>query len=131
MKLSLSVLLFSLSVLTLHSAHAQNAKNVVQKEGIIALGGDKIEPNIQGATATQFYCELGNKVTTYQHAGEKQSITLRWKNRLLHLVRVDTNTGANRFENRQHGLVWINLPAKSILLDSKKGQQLANECKSS
>jgi hypothetical protein len=24
--------------------------------------------------------------------------------------------------------VWIHIPAKAILLDSKKGQQLANEC---
>ena len=27
------------------------------------------------------------------------------------------------------GLVWIGIPAKGLLLDSKKGQQLANECK--
>ena len=28
------------------------------------------------------------------------------------------------------GIVWIGIPAKGILLDSRKGQQLANECKS-
>lgn len=44
--------------------------------------------------------------------------------------RVDTSTGANRFENRKIGLVWIDIPTKGILLDSKRGKQLANECKS-
>jgi hypothetical protein len=46
------------------------------------------------------------------------------------MTRVSTSTGADRFENRMHGLVWIGIPAKGMLLDSKKGLQLANECKS-
>jgi hypothetical protein len=46
------------------------------------------------------------------------------------MTRVETSTGAHRFESRRQGLVWIGIPAKGILLDSKKGQQLANDCKS-
>jgi len=44
--------------------------------------------------------------------------------------RVSTTTGAHRFENAKNGLVWIGIPAKGMLLDSKKGKQLANECRS-
>jgi len=77
----------------------------------------------------KFHCELGNKLTIYRTAGDDQHIALRWKQRLLQMIRVDTSTGANRFENRKVGLVWIGIPAKGMLLDSKKGQQLANECK--
>ena len=68
-------------------------------------------------------------MTIYQNAGDEQHIALQWKKRLHRLTRVDTTTGANRFENRKFGLLWIGIPAKGILLDSKKGQQLANECK--
>jgi len=55
---------------------------------------------------------------------------MRWKKKLYRLTRTETTTGASRFENPQAGFVWIGIPAKSMLLDSHKGQQLANECKS-
>lgn len=90
---------------------------------------DEKEPDTSASSSTEFHCELGNKLTIYHTAGDDQHIALRWKQRLLQMIRVDTSTGANRFENRKVGLVWIGIPAKGMLLDSKKGQQLANECK--
>ncbi|MES2935720.1 MAG: hypothetical protein V4805_19790 [Pseudomonadota bacterium] len=88
------------------------------------------EPDTLDFPTTDYDCELGNKVTIYRNAGDDLHIALRWKKRLHRLTRVKTSTGADRFENRFYGLVWIGIPAKSMLLDSKKGQQLANECKS-
>ncbi|MBI3231443.1 MAG: hypothetical protein HYZ45_15135 [Burkholderiales bacterium] len=87
-------------------------------------------PDTKDATSTEFECEAGNKLTIYNHATDEQHVALRWKNKLAQLTRVDTSTGANRFENTRLGLVWIGIPAKGMLLDAKKGQQLANECKS-
>lgn len=87
------------------------------------------EMKIEGSTVTNFSCELGNKVTTYINESDTKHIALRWKDKLHRLHRVGTTTGANRFENRKFGLVWINIPSKAMLLDSKKGQQLANECR--
>jgi hypothetical protein len=86
--------------------------------------------DVSGLTPTAFNCELGNKLTIYQHADDDQQIQLQWNKHLHHLTRVSTSTGAHRFENTKEGLVWIGIPAKGMLLDSKKGQQLANECKS-
>lgn len=91
---------------------------------------DVAEPDIKGALSTDFKCELGAKLTLYRLTDDDRHIALRWNKRLHRLTRVDTSTGANRFENQGNGLVWIGIPAKSMLLDSKKGQQLANECKS-
>ena len=87
------------------------------------------EPDITGSAVTQYSCELGNTVTIHQNASDLHSIARRWKKRLHRLSRVGTTTGANRFENRLYGLVWIGIPAKGMLLDSKQGRQLANECK--
>jgi hypothetical protein len=129
MKKFLSVLFLSTSLIAMHSAQAQISKNNIQMQDLVSHGSEVPESAIKGAVATHFHCESGNKITTYQHEGEKQSIELRWKNQLHHLVRVKTSTGANRFENQQQGLVWLGLPTKNILLDSKKGQQLANDCK--
>ncbi|RXZ39009.1 hypothetical protein D9O50_02195 [Oxalobacteraceae bacterium CAVE-383] len=87
------------------------------------------EPEIAGTKTYDFNCELGNKVTIYRNDGDDKYIAIRWDKRVRRLTRVKTTTGANRFENHLAGLVWIGIPAKSMLLDSKKGQQLANECK--
>ena len=72
---------------------------------------------------------MGNKITVYTNAGDDQHIALKWGKRVHRLTRVTTNTGADRFENHHYGLVWIDIPAKGILLDSKTGHQLANDCK--
>lgn len=88
------------------------------------------EPEMKGFSKTDFHCELGTNLTIYEKANDNKSIGLKWNKKVHELTRVETTTGANRFENRQAGLVWIGIPAKGMLLDSKKGHQLANECKS-
>ncbi len=89
---------------------------------------DEPEPDIGGTKTFDFSCELGNKVTVYLNDTDMNSIAVRWKKRLHRLTRVETTTGAQRFENKHYGLIWIGIPAKSMLLDSKQNRQLANEC---
>jgi hypothetical protein len=89
------------------------------------------ESSVSGQTATNYACELGNKITIYSSADDGNSIVMRWKNRLHRLTREATSTGAHRFENKIAGLIWIGIPAKGMLLDSKVNRQLANECKTS
>ncbi|MGB7480744.1 MAG: hypothetical protein WA924_10475 [Burkholderiaceae bacterium] len=90
---------------------------------------DDPEPDVSNSIAVDYVCELGNKLTILANAADEQHVALRWKNRLIRLERVGTTTGAMRFESKKRGLVWIGIPAKGILLDSRRGQQLANECK--
>ncbi|XLZ70415.1 hypothetical protein ABT364_00175 [Massilia sp. SR12] len=99
--------------------------------GAAAVAGAEGEPSVTEHKATDYACELGNKITIYSHADDSNSIALRWKNRLHRLTREATTTGAQRFENKLAGLIWIGIPAKGMLLDSKVNRQLANECKSS
>jgi membrane-bound inhibitor of C-type lysozyme len=88
------------------------------------------EPDITDTVTTEYSCELGNKVTIYTNEKDDGHIALRWKNRLHRMDRVSTTTGAQRFENPVFGIIWIGIPAKGMLLDSKHNRQLANECKS-
>ena len=90
---------------------------------------DDKAPDVTSSASTEFECELGNTVTIYRNVDDTNHIALRWKKQILRLKRVVTTTGANRFENRRSGWVWIDIPAKSMLLDAKKGQQLVNECR--
>ena len=93
------------------------------------LASSEPEPDITDTTTTDFDCELGNKVTTYHNVNDDSHLALRWKKRVHRLTRVGTTTGAHRFENKNFGLIWIGIPAKGMLLDSKLNRQLANECK--
>jgi hypothetical protein len=90
---------------------------------------DEAEPEITDTKVTEYSCELNNKVTIYTNEGDDSHIALRWKKRLHRMERVGTTTGAIRFENTNFRLIWIGIPSKGILLDSRLNRQLANECK--
>lgn len=110
------------------------AKPAVATSAGAALIADEKEEDlgkaeIEGSVVTEYTCEFGVKITTYHNDSDDQYIALRWKNSVERLRRIGTSTGANRFENRRYGIVWINIPSKAMLLDSRKGQQLANECR--
>lgn len=90
---------------------------------------DDAEPDTTGSTTTDFNCELGNKITIYTNDSDALHIALRWEKHVHRLTEVGTTTGAKRYENIKFGLVWIGIPAKGMLLDSKQHRQLANECK--
>ena len=128
-----SMLAAGCSLLT-SNAQAQNAPDAQKKVAPSKKTSqpayeDNREPDVSGYSAVEYDCELGNKLTLYSPPADAQHVALRWKKKLLRLRRVETTTGANRFENKKIGWVWIDIPAKGMLLDSKKGRQLANECK--
>ncbi|MRX07461.1 hypothetical protein GJ697_06415 [Pseudoduganella sp. FT25W] len=114
---------------TVKKAAAKSTKKAAKPAEPKAPNEEEDEPVITDSAVTDFDCELGNKISIYQNAGDDQHIALRWKKRLHRLTRVGTTTGANRFENKMYGLIWIGIPAKGMLLDSKQNRQLANECR--
>jgi len=91
---------------------------------------DEVEPDVKEDKNYEYTCELGNSLTMYTHGDNIEHIAMRWKKHLYVMHRVDTTTGAYRFENPKAGFIWIGIPSKGLLLDSRKGQQLANECHS-
>jgi membrane-bound inhibitor of C-type lysozyme len=107
------------------AAKSKKAKEEPKQE----VASDEAEPDITDTVTAEYACELNNKVTIYTNEKDSGHIALRWKNRLHRLERVGTTTGALRFENTKFGLIWIGIPSKGILLDSKLNRQLANECK--
>lgn len=83
----------------------------------------------EGMEPVAYDCDLGDKLTIYKKPDDDQQIALHWNRRMHRMMRKETSTGAERFEHTDSGLVWIGIPAKGMLLDSKKGRQLANECR--
>ena len=108
------------------------SKNAAKKTSIKkteSAYADHEQPDITKMASSLYNCELGNKLAIFHNVNDNGYVALRWQNRLHRLLRVKTSTGADRFENQKNGLVWISIPSKGMLLDSNKGRQLANECK--
>lgn len=73
-------------------------------------------------------CELDQRVTVKKIAPDRSSLLLNWKGKDYTMQAVKTESGALRYEDKAAGLVWMAIVGKSQLLDSKRGQRLANEC---
>lgn len=84
--------------------------------------------NFKLASGT-YRCELGKKVEVRRDANKPNQISIDWQGKRRSLQRYDSTSGLPRYEDRENGLVWIDLPWKSVLMDAKTGSPLANECK--
>lgn len=76
-----------------------------------------------------YHCDLNRRVELRQVADDKKWAILYWERRNYTLHVVSTQTGALRLEDKTSGLTWITIPGKSMLLDTRLGRQLANDCK--
>ena len=80
-------------------------------------------------TTGVFRCDLNRRVEVRQVADDRRSAIVYWERRNYTMHLVATQTGALRLEDKASGLTWITIPGKSMLLDTKQGRQLANDCR--
>lgn len=75
-------------------------------------------------------CELGNVVTLTADPKAPGRFELELQKMRYRLSPVETKTGAVRLEDEQAGVVWLQLANKSMLMNQKLGQRLADDCQS-
>ncbi len=85
-------------------------------------------PSLKLSTGV-FHCDLNRRVEVRQVADDRRSAIVYWERRNYTMQLVATQTGALRMEDKASGLTWITIPGKSMLLDTKHGKQLANDCR--
>ena len=73
-------------------------------------------------------CELGATVRVDPDQIQPGYFNVHGKGFRYRMHPVATSTGAIRLEDKQAGAVWLQLANKSMLMDQKKGQRLADEC---
>ena len=75
-------------------------------------------------------CELGNVVHITPDAQNRGFFVLQMGKHRFHVSPVPSATGAIRLEDPQAGAMWLQLANKSMLMNSKLGQRMADECQS-
>ena len=112
----------------------QGQGQMVYSHGQNVGGGDGERPRHLGHASLRmepglYRCELNRRVTVRRIADDGRSMVISWDGKDHALDAVEARTGALRYENSKQGLMWLTIVGKSMLLDTRKGQQLANECK--
>lgn len=73
-------------------------------------------------------CELGAFVTLAADPRAPGYFDVSVRNLKFRMFPVETSTGAIRLEDRKAGAVWLQLANKSMLMNQKLGQRLADAC---
>ena len=73
-------------------------------------------------------CELGASVHVEPDHIHPGYFNVQGKGFRYRMHPVATSTGAIRLEDKKAGAVWLQLANKSMLMDQKKGQRVADEC---
>ncbi len=73
-----------------------------------------------------YSCEQGQRIDIQRSTNQ---IKINWQGSRHTLQRYDSSSGLPKFEDRQNGLMWIDLPWKGVLMDTNSGRPLVNECK--
>jgi hypothetical protein len=87
-------------------------------------------PEVGEVHTGRMVCELGNSVTVTSDPQQASRFIVQMKKSTYYMTPVETTTGAVRLEDAQAGAMWLQLPNKSMLMNSKLGQRMADECQS-
>jgi len=131
----------ALSLLAVHAvasdakpAKATKAKAVATKTEPAAMAEDNTPATpAQLAIADRVMtgnaqCEFNQQVSVQPIAGKPGHFKLVYKNAAYTMVPEETTTGAVRLEDKHAGMVWVQIPAKSMLLNAKAGQRMVDGC---
>lgn len=94
-----------------------------------ALGPDEVAL-AQRVHTGRIACELGQFVSVQPDGANPGYFHVSGSGFKFHMSPVGTSTGVLRLEDTQAGAVWLQIANKSMLMNQKAGQRLADECMS-
>ena len=107
------------------------AAGAVGAAGVAAAGLTQQELSIaEQVHVGHIPCELGASVNVTADANAPGHFHVDGKGFKYHMAPVATTTGAVRLEDQKAGAVWLQIANKSMLMDQKRGQRLADDCMS-
>ena len=73
-------------------------------------------------------CEFNQQVDVTRIDDKPGHFRVGFKNVSYTMVPEETTTGAVRLEDKRAGVVWLQIPAKSMLMNHKIGQRMVDAC---
>ncbi len=73
-------------------------------------------------------CEFQQQVDVQAVEGQPGHYRLRFRKAVYELMMERTATGVLRLEDARSGVVWLQIPAKSMLMNTKLGQRVVDAC---
>ncbi|MBE7426348.1 MAG: hypothetical protein HS106_09930 [Ideonella sp.] len=73
-------------------------------------------------------CEFDQTVSVRPIAGQPGRFRLTYKRASYTMVPEETSSGAVRLEDKKAGIVWLQIPSKSMLMNARIGQRLVDAC---
>lgn len=111
----------------LKSATNQVAAGIVAAEAALSPAELAIAERVH---VGRMPCELGAFVTVTADAATPGHFHVEGKGFKYHMSPVATSTGTVRLEDQKGGAVWLQIANKSMLMNQRAGQRLADECMS-
>ena len=128
-----SVLTFTPVTHVVVTAPAANGSNPMQNQAQsqnLKQGGDPLMAIASQIQTGHFPCELGQSIDLREVSSEMGHYDLILKGHVYSMVPMVSQTGAIMIEDPKAGMKWIQLSNKSMLLNSKLGQRLVDDCQS-
>jgi hypothetical protein len=90
----------------------------------------------QMAASTQVHagtadCEFKHKVSVTPDPDKPGRFKLQFGKMIFNMAPEPTTTGAVRLEDKKAGVVWLQIPTKSMLMNNKVGQRMIDFCMNS
>jgi len=118
-----------LAALLLAACATQAPPPLAQSPGVVEVPGDTTPQLALQLASGTYRCEDGARVEVHRDARDANLIQLGWQGARYRMLRNPSSSGLPRYEDAGSGLVWIDLPWKSVLLDGRSGKPLVSECR--
>lgn len=76
----------------------------------------------------QSSCEFDQSVNVAPVPDRKGHFHVQYKGKTFDMVPEATTTGAVRLEDKKNGMMWLQIANKSMLMNSKIGQRMVDNC---
>jgi len=73
-------------------------------------------------------CEFNQTVSVQPISGQPGHFRLTYKQVAYTVIPEETSSGAIRLEDKKAGIVWLQIPSKSMLMNARVGQRMVDGC---
>ena len=73
-------------------------------------------------------CEFSQTVMVEPHAIHEGHFRVKYNSTTYNMVPEETSTGAVRLVDNKAGVVWLQIPVKSMMMNSKAGRRMVDAC---